>query len=128
MEVTYDTDQPESTFNLELLPVGPIAVGRSGQGAGRIVAEPVHEPGCGELRAGRAYPELPARHRQGRAPVTADPAFSQSGRPIDMAAATFQPPGAGIVTAASNQFEISVGGSRYVTVTVPLAGITTKPR
>jgi phage tail sheath protein FI len=124
--VTYDTDQPEATFNLELF---------------RWDTSPSGEPAKAKTELWRnlsmnpaAANYAPAFLTQNSALVKAEPAvavapnaaYSQGGRPIDMAGGTFQAAWDGIVSASSHQFEISVGASRYVTVTLPLAGVTTE--
>lgn len=124
--VTYDTDQPEATFNLELFrwdiaPSGDPVKART---------ETWRNLSMNTASANYAPAFVTQNSRlvnvAAAVPVVSSAAFSQSGRPIDMAAGPFPAAWNAIVTAASNQFEISVGGSRYLTVTLPLAGITTE--
>ena len=124
VEVTYDTDQPEATFNLGCFRWDPSPSGDPV----KALEESWRNLSMNPAAANFAPTVLTQNSRLVTAtaaqPVTANQAFSQSGRPIDMAATPFPAAWSGIVTATSNQFEISVGGSRFVTVTIPLTGIT----
>ncbi|WP_433796255.1 phage tail sheath subtilisin-like domain-containing protein [Actinoplanes sp. CA-252034] len=122
--VTYDTDQPEATFTVELFREDVDQAGTPAQVLGETWRNLSMNP------ASPAYaPEFLRRNsRLVSATVAVAPAaatgFSQAGRPFDMTDANFAAAWGAIVTPASNQFDISVGGGRYVTVTVPTNGIT----
>ncbi|MDI6104111.1 phage tail sheath subtilisin-like domain-containing protein [Actinoplanes sp. NEAU-A12] len=122
--VRYDTDQPESTFTLELFrrdttPAGTQveALGETWRSLSMNPASPAYAPIYLTQNSKLVTASVPA------AP-TPNAAFSRAGRPIETDNAKFPPAWNAIVTATSNQFDISVGGGRYVTVTVPVTGIT----
>jgi len=124
--VAYDTDLPESTFTIELFRWSVTASGdrvatlaESWRNLSMNPASPMYAPAFLTQKSALVSAAAPGV-------VNANPAFSQSGRPIDMANNPFPAAWSGIVTVSSNQFDISVGGSRYVTVTLPTAGITTE--
>lgn len=124
--VAYDTDQPESTFTLELFRWDTTPSGAQVRGPAETWRNLSMNPASATYAP--AYLAQNSKLVTASAPAVVAPnaAFSQAGRPIDMAAGTFAAAWAAIVTAAADQFDISVGGSRYVTVTVPTAGITTE--
>jgi len=124
--VTYDTDQPESTFTLELFRWDTTPTGEQVRALTETWRNLSMNPASATFAP--TYLRQNSKLVTAAAPATVLPnaAFSQAGRPIDMAAAAFPAAWNGIVTAAANRFDISVGGSRYVTATVPLAGITTE--
>lgn len=126
--VTYDTDQPEATFNLELFRWNIAPSGEPVKAMTEFWRNLSMNPASANYAP--AFVTQNSRLVKIDAAVSVAPnaAFSQSGRPIDMAAGPFPAAWNAIVTPSSNQFEISVGGSRYVTVTLPLAGIADEPK
>jgi uncharacterized protein len=118
--VTYDTDQPEATFNMQLFRWDTDSSGRQVQAATEVLRNLSMNPAS----ASYAPTVLTQNSSLVDAAVTALPtastAFSQSGRPFDVAAATFGATWDGI--AAAKSFNISVGGSDYVAVKLPAAG------
>ena len=121
--VTYDTDQPEATFTMEIFRWDTDAGGRQVKAATEVWRNLSMNP------ASASY--APALLTQNSALITADAlpaptagaAFSQAGRPFDFALGTFG--ATWDAAAAAKTFQLSVGGSDYVTVTLPVAGTIT---
>jgi uncharacterized protein len=118
--VTYDTDQPEATFNMQLFRWDTDSTGRQVQAATEVwrnlsmnPASARYAPTALSQNSGLVTATVPA-------PPTPAGGFSQSGRPFDFS--TFA---AWDAVAASKSFQISVGGSDYVPVTMPAAGAVT---
>jgi uncharacterized protein len=122
--VSYDTDQPESTFNLQLFRWDTTPAGDPVQTLSEVWRNLSMNPAAATYAP--SYLTQNSKLVSAAAPGAVAPtaAFSQAGRAFDMANAAFPAAWTGIVTAQSNKFDISVGGSRYVTVTVPTTGIT----
>jgi hypothetical protein len=115
--VTYDTEQPEGTFNIELFRWQPDPTGHQVKTASELWRNLSMNPTSANY--------APSLLTQNSALITADvpaapvagQAYSQFGRPFDFALATF---GATWDALAANKtFQLSVGGSPYVTVTMP---------
>jgi Bacteriophage tail sheath protein len=121
--VTYDTDQPESTFNLSLFRWDTTPGGDRVQTLTEIWRNLSMNPKSPNYAPTYLTQNSKLVTAASPGAVTPNAAFSQSGRPFDMANNAFQAAWGAILTAQSNQFDISVGGSRYVTVTVPTTGI-----
>ena len=121
--VTYDTDQPEATFTMELFRWDTDAGGRQVRAATEVWRNLSMNP------TSASY--APAVLTQNSTLVNADAqplpapgaAFSQAGRPFDFALGTFAATWDAI--AAAKTFQISVGGSDYVQVTLPAAATIT---
>jgi hypothetical protein len=114
--VDYDTDLPESTFNIELFRWHTDPSGnRTKQAAERWRNLSMNPASPNYAPAFLTQTSRLVDASYAGAPVAAD-GFSQSGRAVDMAAVTFAATWQGILTSTSNRFEISVGGSRFVPV------------
>ena len=123
--VTYDTLQPEATFNMEVFRWDRDAAGRQVKAASELWRNLTMNP----LSASYAPAVITENSKLVTADVAPAPvagaAFSQAGRPFEMGAAGFGAAWDAIVTPTSNMFQISVGGSTYVTVTLSGAGTIT---
>ncbi len=123
--VTYDTLQPEATFNMEVFRWDRDAAGRQVKAASELWRNLTMNP----LSASYAPAVITENSKLVTADVAPAPAagaaFSQAGRPFDMAAAGFGAAWDSIVTPTSNMFQISVGGSTYMTVMLSGAGTIT---
>ena len=114
--VTYDTDQPESTFNIEIFRRDTDASGNVTNAADELWRNLSMNPASANY--------APAFLSQNSSLVTASysgaptpkDGFSQSGRAVNMLPASFTATWKAIVTSTANAFDISVAGSRYVTV------------
>lgn len=121
--VTYDTDQPEATFNMEIFRWDTDAGGRQVKAATEVWRNLSMNPAS----ASYAPAVLTQNSALINAEVTPAPAagaaFSQAGRPFDFVLGTFG--ATWDAAAATKTFQLSVGGSNYVTVTLPVAGTIT---
>jgi phage tail sheath protein FI len=115
--VTYDTEQPEATFNLRVFRWDTDANGVTTAAASELwrnltmnPASPSYAPAF--LTANSAL--IDATY----VPVAAGTGFSQSGRVVNSSAtpATFTAQWSALVTPTASQFQISVAGSAYKTV------------
>ncbi len=129
LSVNYDSDQPESTFNMEIFRWTTNNGGTPTKSATETWRNLSMNPGS----ALYAPTFLTQNSSLVDAAVGVAPAagtgFSQAGRAADMLAANFAVTWGGILTATANQFQISVAGSAFQQVDLsalapPLPGAT----
>ena len=113
VSVNYDSDQPESTFNMEIF-----RWDTSGATPVKTAAEIWRNLSMNPASANYAPSFLTQNSLLINAaavggPPAAGTGSSQSGRAVDMTAATFVATWGAIITPTANQFQISVAGSAY---------------
>jgi hypothetical protein len=115
--VTYDTDQPEATFNLEVFRWDTDANGVTVKAAGELWRNLSMNPSAASY-APTFLTQRSALVNASYTPTAAANGFSQSGRVVNNSgtAATFVGVWSGIVTPAASRFQVSVAGSPYMTV------------
>jgi len=115
--VSYDTELPEATFNLNIFRWDTQANGVTVAAAGELWRNLTMNPSSPNY-APAFLTQNSALVSASYTPLAAGNGFSQSGRAVNHSAtpATFTGVWQGIVTATASQFQISVAGSPYKTV------------
>ena len=119
--VTYDTDQPEATFNLEVFRWDTDPANNPVKSAGELWRNLSMDPASASYAPAFLTQNSKLVNATIAAPPVAGSGSTQSGRAVDMLAANFTAAWQAVVTSTANKFQISAAGSAYQTV--DLSGI-----